>query len=173
MFQQALCSLSFLFRFHLQTKTDYSLFKCLGCAGGGLRTGFKGEKSDHPSRRERLQLPQKEECFFTVWLVKSSLFGFSCLHLIPPPIKLSTNIPLLSSFLWANPNLSICSLEQLCLATAFQCFCYVSAFYFTRNKVDIFCGEVVRIITGRPLTHPILDSIFLKTATFLLPLSFF
>lgn len=107
----------------------------------------------HQGKRGHSYLKGKSVCFFTVWLVKSSLFGLCCLHLIPPLIKLSTAIPLLPSFLWANLNLSTRSLEQLCLSTDLQCFSAMSPLYpefsFNRNKADIFVGKLWEILLGR------------------------
>lgn len=138
-------------------KTNYSSLKCLGCTQfvqEAWERDSKKEKSDHPSRRERPQLAQRKACvLFSVWLVKSSLFGLCCLHLIPPLIKLSTAVPLLPSFLWANLNLSIRSLEQRCLSTDLQCFSAMAplypAFSFNRNKADIFVGKLCEVLLGR------------------------
>ena len=85
--------------------------------------------------------------------MKASLSGPWCLHLIPPLIKLRTAVPLLPSFLWANLNLSIRSLEQLCVSTDLQCFSATTPLYpdfsFNRKKADFFVGKVSEIFLGR------------------------
>lgn len=115
-------------RSHLQvnsnSKTNYSLFKssCTICSGGCLRTRLKKIKSDHPPSQER---PHRKECVFLL----SDWWSHLSAVCIPPLIKLSSVVPLLPSFLWANLNLSIRSpgaTLSVSLHWSPVFFCYVS-----------------------------------------------